>query len=165
MWIQMPMWSRVLQPALLSVPLLLSACGLQPLQSPNTAPASGRVAAQLELGLGYLSQEQLPQAREHLEKALLHATQAMEEWVQIHYALALIEMRGGREGRAEHHFQQALESGSGYPEAENGYGVLLCQQGRVAEAEHYFLRALNNPLYTTPEVAEKNRKVCGERQQ
>ncbi len=158
------MSNKRLAPVLL-FSLLLSACGLQPVQSTQSVTASEQVRAQLELGLAYLAQEQLIQARQHLERAQQFATTEMVEWSRIHYALALIEMRTGTGERAEHHFLLALNSHRSYPEAENGYGVLLCQQGRGNEAETYFLRAINNPRYATPEVAERNRKACGEEQQ
>lgn len=142
--------------------MLLSGCIKQPLQP--SVEASEQVSVQLELGVAYLEKERLDLARQHLQKALNHATPEMAQWSRIHYALALIEMRTVNNRVAEYHFQQALDNHSRYPDAENGYGVLLCRQGRVAEAENHFLRAINDPQYATPEVAENNRKACGEGQ-
>ncbi len=154
------MWSRFFTFSLFVT--LLSGCMKPSLQ--QTAETGEQVSVQLELGLAYLEKERLQLAHEHLQKALSYASPEMGQWPRIHYALALIEMRSVNNRKAEHYFQQALQNSSGYPEAENGYGVLLCRLGRTAEADHYFLRAINNPQYATPEVAKNNQKACGEEQ-
>lgn len=164
------MWSRgyntaavtVLQSLLFS--FLLSGCVLQPLQSPTNEQQSEQAAAQLELGLAYLQQERLELARQHLLKALQYTAPEREAWQKIHYGLALIDLRWGENTRSEYHFQQALSVARGDPDAENGYGVLLCRLGRIEEAALHFQRAINSPQYRTPEVAMNNQKACGEEQ-
>jgi|APSaa5957512576_1039674.scaffolds.fasta_scaffold02401_7 type IV pilus assembly protein PilF len=157
--------------SLFALLLLFSGCALQPLQSPHSEKQPEQVAIQLELGLTYLEQERLDLAQGALQKALSAIGPQAQlvgaevgQWQQIHYGLALIYLRKEVYQRSEHHFMQALVLESPYPEAANGYGVLLCRQGRRAEAELQFQRAINNPQYRTPEVAMNNRKACGEEQ-
>ena len=42
----------------------------------------------------------------------------------------------------------------------NNYGQFLCQESRFDEAEVTFLKAANNPLYATPEIAFSNAGTC-----
>ena len=46
------------------------------------------------------------------------------------------------------------------PDINNNYGWFLCQTGREKESINYFVAALKNPLYTTPENAYVNAGVC-----
>ncbi len=142
--------------------LSLSGCAVQPSNNPPVQSSTTERDPRIELGLAYLNQGRLQLARQHLQKALGSATELSPSWLEIHYALALLEMRSEHEERSETHFLQALRGQQGYPDAENGYGVLLCRMGRKALAQRYFLRAINNPDYATPEVAANNQKACGD---
>lgn len=144
----------------LLVALCLSACTMQQTHSVADQYQLSLAQAQLELGLGYLEQERLTLAQQHLEKAVAHAPSRHTIWRQAHYGLALGHLRSGDERRSEYHFLHALQGPKPYPEAENGLGVLRCRQGQVAEADDYFKRAIENPHYSTPEVALKNRSAC-----
>ena len=42
----------------------------------------------------------------------------------------------------------------------NNYGQFLCQEARYDEAEEIFLKAAQNPLYSTPEIALSNAGTC-----
>jgi len=57
-------------------------------------------------------------------------------------------------------FQRALELDDRDPEINNNYGWFLCHTGKEKEAIDYFLRAIRNPLYQTPEVAYLNAGAC-----
>jgi type IV pilus assembly protein PilF len=61
---------------------------------------------------------------------------------------------------AEKDFQQALRLDDRDPEISNNYGWYLCNTGKAKESIEYFLRALNNSLYKTPEVAFLNAGTC-----
>ncbi|MBT3196254.1 MAG: hypothetical protein HN344_00910 [Gammaproteobacteria bacterium] len=154
------MWSSVYRVSGGIIVLWLSACTMQQPQQ-YAQPGGGALAqTQLELGLGYLEQERLQLAQQHLEKAVFHASPLHPVWRKAHYGLALSYLRSGEDGRSEHYFLRALQGEASYPEAENGLGVLFCRQGRMAEANGYFQRAIDNPHYSTPEVARKNRDAC-----
>ena len=140
--------------------LWLSACTMQQSRSEFGLIDVERAQAQLELGLAYLEQERLTLAQQHLLKVLDYVDFRTAEGSQAHYGLALLHLRSGNERESEDHFLQALNSETPYPDAENGLGVLRCRQGRVDEAALLFKKAIDNPLYSTPEVAEKNSRAC-----
>lgn len=80
-----------------------------------------------------------------------------------HYVIALIYERLRENGLAEHHFQQSIDYQSGNPYSHNAYGSFLCQNSRYNEADAEFNKALENPLYKTPEVALTNAGICATR--
>ncbi len=61
---------------------------------------------------------------------------------------------------ADKDFQKALSLDEKDPEISNNYGWYLCQTGKAQEAIPYFLKAIRNPLYQTPEVAHLNIGAC-----
>lgn len=61
---------------------------------------------------------------------------------------------------AEKDFQRALSLDEKDPEINNNYGWFLCQTGKAKESIGFFLRAINNPLYQTPETAALNAGSC-----
>jgi len=61
---------------------------------------------------------------------------------------------------AEKDFQRALNLDDRDPEINNNYGWFLCQTGKEKESIAYFQRAINNPLYQTPETAYLNVGAC-----
>lgn len=61
---------------------------------------------------------------------------------------------------AESDFKYALGLAERDPEINNNYGWFLCQVGREKESIQYFMRALQNPLYLTPERAWLNAGQC-----
>ncbi len=138
---------------------LLAGCALQPSKTLSTTEQE---SAHLELGLAYLEQKQLDQAEKYLKKVVDYGVAERGNGYQAHYGLALIHMQRGENSLSEHHFRQALQRRHLYPEAENGYGVLLCRMGRREEAVSHFQQAIHAPQYATPEIARNNQKACGE---
>ena len=61
---------------------------------------------------------------------------------------------------AEKDFNRALSLNDRDPELNNNYGWYLCQTGKVSESIAYFQKAINNPLYQTPEIAHLNAGAC-----
>jgi len=62
--------------------------------------------------------------------------------------------------QAEEQFRKALDLTPNDPEVNNNYGWFLCHTGKEKESIAYFLNALKNPLYPTPEVAYSNAGRC-----
>lgn len=62
--------------------------------------------------------------------------------------------------RAEEDFRKALNLAPTDPEVNNNYGWFLCQSGRERQSIVYFLNALKNPLYSTPDKAYLNAGSC-----
>jgi type IV pilus assembly protein PilF len=62
--------------------------------------------------------------------------------------------------KAEEYYQRAIELDADNADYSNTYGIFLCRQGRLADAERAFVSAANNPLYQTPEFAWDNAALC-----
>jgi len=72
------------------------------------------------------------------------------------YEKALSKLEKARE--ADENYPPTLNSSD--PPTLNNYGRFLCQEGRYDEAEATFLKAAQNPLYPTPEIALSNAGTC-----
>ena len=64
---------------------------------------------------------------------------------------------------AEENFQRALRINSLDHDANNNYGQFLCQRKREEEAIRYFMAAVSNPLYQSPDRSYINAGVCARR--
>lgn len=99
--------------------------------------------AYVQLGLGYLQQGMLGQAKAPLAKAL-----ALDgNGADAHAALALVYQAEGEPALAERHFKQALGAGASTTRIRNNYGSFLYAQGRFAEAQQMFRLASADTLY------------------
>lgn len=111
------------------------------------------------LGIGYLERGQLEVALEKLQIAVLEDP----GHVPAHFALALLFERLGDDRNAERHYLAADRLAPDDGGVQNAYGVYLCRQGGFAEADRHFRRAMQDPFYTTPEVALTNAGSCARR--
>lgn len=109
-----------------------------------------------EMGLGYLQQNNFELATEKLVKAL----RQNPESVKANYVYAVLQDKLGQKELAEFHYRKATELDPKNSEAANNFGAFLCRNGRELESEDYFLKALDNPLYKTPEYAYTNAAIC-----
>jgi type IV pilus assembly protein PilF len=138
---------------LLPLIALLQACVAVDPQPTQNEKAS---AVNVELGVGYMQQNNLELANEKLLKAIRQDPKS----VRAHYIYAMLQDRLLQPEKAEDNYKIALELDPKNSEANNNYGAFLCRQGRELEAEDYFMKALENPLYKTPEFAYTNAAVC-----
>ena len=113
-------------------------------------------AVNVQLGIGYLQQNNLELASEKLEKALRQDPNS----AAAHNAYAILQDRLQQTDKAEYHYKQAATLDPKDSQANNNYGAFLCRNNRERESEKYFLRALDNPLYNTPEFAYTNAAIC-----
>ena len=112
--------------------------------------------ANLNLGVEFMRQENYEMAMERLNIA----REARPDFIQVYDALGILYQRMGRLVDAEKNFNEALKLGPDRPDTLNNYGQFLCKNERVEEAQKYFLKAANNPLYLTPEVPLTNAGTC-----
>jgi type IV pilus assembly protein PilF len=125
----------------------------------GSAPATKSEAAariNLQLGVGYLQEGNLPIAKEKLERARSQDPHNPE----IHGAMALLDQRLGKDKDADKEFRTALELAPHDPAMLNNYAVFLCSHERADEGVRYFEQAATNPLYRTPWAAFTNAGVC-----
>jgi type IV pilus assembly protein PilF len=115
-------------------------------------------AGQVNLGLA-----QSYYANGDLETALnrnLQAQRTDPRSPDVHAMLGLIYSRISQPDKANAEFAQALSLAPNQGAILNVNGVWLCQQGKVAEADAQFARALQDPFYKEPEQALYNAGKC-----
>ena len=135
------------------IALILSACVTVDPAEDNYEAAS---KINVQLGIGYLQQNNMVLASEKLTKALKQDPKS----ASAHNAYAMLQDRLLQKEKAEKHFKIATELDPTNSQAANNYGAFLCRSNREAESEAYFLLALENPLYSTPEYAYTNAALC-----
>lgn len=134
--------------------LLLSGCQTIPVMTDEQSRKASTINA--ELGASYLGRGQLDQARERLEKAL----QQNNKNAQAHVHYARLQQTIGDNDKAQDHFRTAIRLEPDTPEFHNSYGIFLCSQGDIEEAEKEFRLSAENPYYKTPEYALDNAGLC-----
>jgi type IV pilus assembly protein PilF len=121
--------------------------------SAGTNPAA---QANLNLAIEYMNRGEYERSLEKLDRA--HAADA--GYSNIHNAYGLLYQLLERNNDAERSFKKALKLNPSDSNTMNNYGRFLCQVDRSEEAEKTFLRAADNPLYATPEIAITNAGTC-----
>ena len=132
---------------------LLSACVTVEKGPSDPEKAS---AINVQLGIGYLQQNKLELANEKLLKALAYNPKS----ASAHNAYAILQDRLLVKDKAAYHYEKATTLDPQDSQAANNYGTFLCRNNQEAKSETYFLRALKNPLYRTPEFAYTNAALC-----
>jgi type IV pilus assembly protein PilF len=139
--------------------VLLSGC--ETIRESGSQHSPERIAAaNVELGLAYMQENENDVALQKFEKAL----KADPDYVPAHIATGLLYQRLGKLDQAEKYYKQALRLEPDNPQALNSYGQYLCQTGKIVESEKYLLKAAENPLYGSPEVAYTNAGICALRE-
>ena len=115
-------------------------------------------------------------------RAIAHTALAGEYYARANYAVALNEAREGarydssyypaynmqglifmelrEDALAREAFEKAIALSANNPEVLNNYGWFLCTRNDTARGLDYMGRAINNPLYQTPEKALLSRGMC-----
>jgi type IV pilus assembly protein PilF len=134
--------------------LLLGACSAPRPERPNRMHDAA--AYNVQLGIAYLNQGDLQQAKEKLERANSEDPGSAD----VHSARAMLFERMGELAKADDEFRSALRLAPHDPNVVNNYAVYLCQNGRTDDGVKHFLEAARNPLYKTPWAAYSNAGVC-----
>ena len=122
--------------------------------SPLVGPSPADVY--IDLSGAYLREGRLTEAFMNAKKAVLVDPRASN----AHYMLALVYQRLGESGSADTSYRKAISLDPRNPGALNAYGLFLCERKKYEEADGYFRRALQNPLYGTPWIASHNAGSC-----
>lgn len=141
--------------------LFLICCGLTLLPGMNACAdeaAENRQRAQIhtDLGAAYFSSGQLGVALEELNIAI----RVDSSFAPAYNMLGLVYMALRENDKAEDNFRRSLSINGMDSDANNNYGWFLCQRGKIDDSIKYFMGALKNPLYTTPEKSYLNAGVC-----
>ena len=154
---------KLVSAVLTAVAILVAGCGGDSATRRDQArPAGGegraleRAKIHTELGVNYYESGNLGVALEELNEAI----SADKSYATAWNARALVYMELKEDKLAERDFKRALRLDPDSSEAKNNYGLFLCQRNRGREGIEYFLAAVKNPLYPTPDVAYKNAGLC-----
>jgi type IV pilus assembly protein PilF len=132
-----------------------------PESSYNTSSAvatDARTRARLhtELGSAYFQDGNVAVALEEVAIAI----KIDPSYASAYSVRALIYATLREFSSADADFKKALGLAPGDPDVNNNYGWYLCQQDRARESITYFLNAIKNPLYSTPDMAYANAGTC-----
>ncbi len=113
-------------------------------------------ASNISLGVEYMRKAEYEKA---LEK-LAAARAAEPRNAMVYSVMGIVRQRMGEFAEAEKLFKQSVKLNRADSDVLSNYGQFLCAQGRIDDAEGYFLEAAQNPLYRTPEVPYANAGTC-----
>jgi type IV pilus assembly protein PilF len=139
--------------------VVVAGCNSQPQKTdPDTQKGNSlnRARIHTELGAAYYGNNQMSVAMEEFKEAI----SADPNFAPAHAQLGLVYMALNEDKLAQQSFERALKIDPADSEANNSYGRFLCQRKRDNEAFKYFMTALKNPLYSTPENAYTNAGIC-----
>ncbi|MDP2155524.1 MAG: type IV pilus biogenesis/stability protein PilW [Sulfuricella sp.] len=118
--------------------------------------ARQRAQVHTDLGAAYFSSGQLGVALEELNVAI----RADSGFAPAYNMLGLVYMTLRENDKAEENFRRSLSLSSADSDTNNNYGWFLCQRGKIDDSIRYFMAALKNPLYATPEKSYLNAGIC-----
>jgi type IV pilus assembly protein PilF len=127
--------------------------------APSESPKQDKQAAaqtHTQLAVAYMKQNQLKEAETALHKAIGFDS----TYIPAHTMLAILDWRINRLQDADKEFRAAIALDPSNGDTNNNYGKFLCEQGKRKEALGYFKRALSDPFYKTPAVANTNAGMC-----
>ncbi|HEY8587104.1 MAG TPA: type IV pilus biogenesis/stability protein PilW [Rhodanobacter sp.] len=133
-----------------------SALGKNMPQTSKADQAQDAARIHTELAQRYLTAGDLQTALEKLTKAL----QFDPNYAPAHTVIAVVYERINKPAEAEQHYRKAVALSPASGATNNNLGVFLCHTGKIAEANSYFVKAVADPFYKTPDVALTNAGVC-----
>jgi type IV pilus assembly protein PilF len=144
----------------LVVCLCLAACTTT-VQQPGGGKSDPKEAARLntQLGIDYMRKGQYDYALEKLTRAL----EQDPDLAMAHSSIALVYQRRGETKLAKQHYREALDLNASDPATLNNFGIFLCGQGEVEDAEEIFLQAARSKDNPVPADAWANAGVCARR--
>jgi type IV pilus assembly protein PilF len=134
---------------------VLTACSFGQSQPDDLTPEK-HADIYIQLGVGHMKEGKLETALAKLNRAI----EINPNDPNAYNVRGLVFNRIGDNAKAEENFKRALSLSPDDPGILNNYGQFLCQVERGKEAEPLFDKAMNNPLYETPEIAQTNAGVC-----
>lgn len=153
-------------PRLLLAAMLLSGLagcvttGDQPKQKlPQSSEADQAIDAarvHTDLAQNYMANGDLQGALDKLDKALKFDP----DYAPAHTVMAVVYERINDLPNTEIHYRKAVELEPKKGGPNNNLGTFLCREGKTAEAETFFQKAVADPFYDTPDVALTNAGVC-----
>lgn len=125
-------------------------------QAPKPADGATRARIHTELAALYFQAGNMSVALDELRIA----TGAEPRYAPAYALAGLVFATLNENEKAEDQFRRALGLAADDPEINNNYGWFLCRTGKPRQSISYFLNALKNPLYPTPDRAYANAGRC-----
>lgn len=110
----------------------------------------------IQLGMGYLKQGDMPRAK----RKLLMALETKPDSVEATGAMAFYYEKTGNASEAQQYYLKALALSKNQGAQLNNYGTFLCRTGKYHEADTYFLKAVNDSNYVNTAAAYENAGLC-----
>mgnify|MGYP001030619845 FL=1 len=128
------------------------------MDAPQARPVDPKYRAKIhtELAAAYYQAGNPAVALEEVRIAL----EADSDYVQAYSVRGLVHAQLKENAKAEEDFQRALKIAPKNPDINNNYGWFLCETDKPRQSIQYFLNAVKDPLYETPEVAYANAGRC-----
>jgi type IV pilus assembly protein PilF len=125
-------------------------------QKPAVSDAQTRAQVHTDLAAGYFELGNYGVALQEANEAL----KSEPNYAPAYNVLGLVYMELRDDKTAESNFQRSLRIDPLDSDTNNNYGWFLCLRKREQESIKYFLAALRNPLYTTPDKSWVNAGIC-----
>ena len=142
-------------PAIIKYPTPMSNLKSAPRDSAREDKQSA-AQTHTQLAVAYMGQNNLKDAETALRKALGFD----DKYIPAHTMLAILDWRINRLQDADKEFRAAIALDPSNGDTNNNYGKFLCETGKQQDAMRYFKRALADPFYKTPAVANTNAGTC-----
>ncbi|MGH8192637.1 MAG: type IV pilus biogenesis/stability protein PilW [Rhodanobacteraceae bacterium] len=142
-------------PGIIKYPTPMTNLKDAPSDSPQQAKQSA-AQTHTQLAAAYMGHGHLKEAETALNKALAFDN----KYIPAHTMLAILDWRIDRLQDADKEFRTAIALDPSNGDTNNNYGKFLCTQGKSQEAMGYFKRALADPFYKTPALANTNAGDC-----
>lgn len=124
--------------------------------APEPADPLARAKIHTELAAAYFEIGNMAVALEEIAIAL----ESDPKFTPAYSLRGLVHTKLREFDQAEQQFRKALSLAPNDAEVNNNYGWFLCHTGKERQSISYFLNALKNPLYATPEKAYGNAGRC-----
>ncbi|NOR18715.1 MAG: type IV pilus biogenesis/stability protein PilW [Xanthomonadales bacterium] len=151
-------WPAVVQfCAVFIMLLLLIGCASTQDEDPWEEGAKRKSAeSNTSMGLEYMKRGQYEIALGKLKKAVRDDP----GYAPAYTVTAVLYERIGESDLAGVNYKKAFEADRKDGDTNNNYGVFLCKSGDADLAMEHFLKSLEDPFYSTPEVALSNAGSC-----
>jgi len=148
---------KILLPVVLLGFALISACSSSQTTNADEQSKKRKAAvANTSLGLEYMNRGQYEVALGKLKKAVAEDP----AYAPGHTVLAVLYEQLGETELAGKHYKKAIQADSRNGDVNNNYGVYLCNTNESKRAMGHFLKALDDPFYSSPAVALTNAGSC-----
>jgi len=122
----------------------------------DVSPPRERARIHTELAAAYYERGNMGVALEELRIALA----ADANYASAYNILGLVHMDLKEFPQAQQSFERGLRIAPNDPDINHNYGWFLCQSDREERSLNYFLAAIKNPLYPTPQKSYALAGAC-----